>query len=104
MTITKICNISGNKKDNGKDTITFTFPSLTQEGTYTVEVTPRDLASNVSLHPVTFTFSLELKLPVVTEVKISDEEPRLLLGELLIGVATQLKTVIAGVRYRVMIA
>ena len=68
-------DISGNQKDNGEDTITLTFPSLTQEGAYIVEVTPRDLASNVSLHPVTFTFSLELKLPIVTAVKISDAEP-----------------------------
>ncbi len=48
--------IAGNYTNNGSTTITFTFPKLTLNGTYTVTVNPIDKAGNTAIAPATRTF------------------------------------------------
>ena len=68
-------DVIGNKTDDGKDTITFTFPDQTQEGRYIIEVTPIDLAGNASAHPIQSRAALVLKPPTVRDVTISGSAP-----------------------------
>ena len=60
-----------NTRDDGVDTITASFASLRQSGTYTVKIIPRDLAGNVSSHAIEYNFSLELGHSTVSAVTIS---------------------------------
>ena len=62
-----------NTRDNGVDAIIVSFASLYQPGTYTLEVTPRDLAGNVSSHATVYEFSLELGYATVSAVTIGGQ-------------------------------
>ena len=62
-----------NTRDDGVDTIIASFASLYQPGTYTVEITPRDFAGNVSSHAIVYEFSLELGHATVSAVTISGQ-------------------------------
>ena len=59
-----------NTRDNGIDTIIVSFASLFQPGTYTLEITPRDIAGNVSSHAIEYEFGLELGHSTVSDVTI----------------------------------
>ena len=62
--------LSINARDDGVDTIIVSFASLYQPGTYTLAITPRDMAGNVSSHAVEYEFGLELGHSTVSEVTI----------------------------------
>ncbi len=62
--------LSINARDDGVDTIIVSFASLYQPGTYTLAITPRDIAGNVSSHAVEYEFGLELGHSTVSEVTI----------------------------------
>ena len=62
-----------NTRDNGIDTIIVSFASLFQPGTYTLEITPRDIAGNVSSHAIEYEFGLELGHSTVSAVTISGQ-------------------------------
>ena len=62
-----------NTRDDGVDTITVSFASLYQPGTYTLEITPRDLAGNVSRHAIEYKFNLELGRATVSAVTIDGQ-------------------------------
>ena len=59
-----------NTRDDGADTIIVSFASLYQPGTYTLEITPQDMAGNVSSHAIEYTFNLELGHSTVSAVTI----------------------------------
>ena len=59
-----------NVRDDGVDTLIVSFASLYQPGTYTLEITPQDMAGNVSSHAVEYEFGLELGHSIVSGVKI----------------------------------
>ena len=59
-----------NARDDGIDTIIIGFASLYQPGTYTLEITPRDMAGNVSSHVIEYEFGLELGYSTVSAVTI----------------------------------
>ncbi|MFZ2961417.1 MAG: Ig-like domain-containing protein [Candidatus Ozemobacteraceae bacterium] len=56
-------NITGNFVNNGSDTLTFTFPQLTVDGTYTVSVRPVDKAGNTPPNVATRSFILDTTGP-----------------------------------------
>ena len=62
--------LSINTRDDGVDTIIVSFASLYQPGTYTLAITPRDMAGNVSSHAVEYEFGLELGYSTVSAVTI----------------------------------
>ena len=62
-----------NTRDDGVDTITVSFASLRQPGTYTLQITPQDLAGNVSSHATEYKFNLELGYATVSAVTISGQ-------------------------------
>ena len=62
--------LSVNTRDDGVDTIIVSFASLYQPGTYTLEITPQDMAGNVSSHAVEYEFGLELGYSTVSAVTI----------------------------------
>ena len=62
-----------NTRDDGVDTIIASFTSLYQPGTYTLEITPQDLAGNVSSHTSAYEFNLELGRSTVAAVTINDQ-------------------------------
>ncbi len=62
-----------NTRDDGVDTIIVSFASLYQPGTYTIEITPRDLAGNVSSHAIEYSFNLELGRSTVSAVMIGSQ-------------------------------
>ena len=62
--------LSINTRDDGVDTIIVSFASLYQPGTYTLEITPQDMAGNVSSHAVEYEFGLELGHSIVSAVTI----------------------------------
>ena len=62
--------LSINTRDDGVDTIIVSFASLYQPGTYTIEITPRDMAGNLSSHAVEYEFGLELGYSMVSAVTI----------------------------------
>ena len=62
-----------NVRDDGIDTIIVSFASLYQPGTYTLEITPRDMAGNVSSHATVYEFSLELGYATVSAVTIGGQ-------------------------------
>lgn len=59
-----------NTRDDGVGTIIVSFASLYQSGTYTLEITPRDMAGNVSVHAIEYEFGLELGHSTVSAVTI----------------------------------
>ena len=61
-----------NTRDDGVDTIAVSFASLRQPGTYSLDVTPRDLAGNLSGHAIPYRFSIELGRPRVSAVTIGE--------------------------------
>ena len=61
-----------NTRDDGLDTITISFAQLRQLGTYTLEITPRDVAGNVSGHAIAHKFSLDFERPGVSSVEIGE--------------------------------
>ena len=62
-----------NTSDDGETQITISFAPLRDIGTYTLEITPRDLAGNTSGHPLTYRFNLNLARPRVAEVTIGGQ-------------------------------
>ncbi len=62
-----------NIRDDGVDIITVSFASLRQRGTYIVEITPQDLAGNVSGYAIEYKFNLELGRSSVSDVTIDDQ-------------------------------
>ena len=62
-----------NTRDNGVDALIVSFASLYQPGTYTLEITPRDMAGNVSSHATVYEFSLELGYATVSAVTIGGQ-------------------------------
>ena len=62
-----------NTRDDGVDTIIVSFASLYQSGTYTLEITPRDMAGNVSSHAIEYEFGLELGHSTVSAVTIDGQ-------------------------------
>ena len=62
-----------NTRDDGVDTITVSFASLRRPGTYTLQITPQDLAGNVSSHATEYKFNLELGYATVSAVTISGQ-------------------------------
>ena len=65
--------LSINTRDDGVDTITVSFASLYQPGTYALEITPRDLAGNVSSHAIEYKFNLELGRATVSAMTIDGQ-------------------------------
>ena len=57
-------------RDDGVDTMTVTFTRLNRSGNYTLEITPHDLAGNVSGRAIPFNFRIELAPPRVETVTI----------------------------------
>ncbi len=62
--------LSINTRDDGVNTIIVSFASLYQPGTYTLAITPRDMAGNVSSHAVEYEFGLELGYSTVSAITI----------------------------------
>ena len=58
-------------RDDGVDTMAISFTRLNRSGTYTLEITPRDLAGNVSGYAIPYRFRIELAPPRVDGVTIS---------------------------------
>ena len=58
--------------DDGEAQLIVSFTPLVQPGTYTLEITPRDLAGNASGHPIQYKFSLNLAKPRVDSVAIGE--------------------------------
>ena len=58
-------------RDDGVDTMAISFTRLNRSGTYTLEITPRDLAGNVSGYAIPYRFRIELAPPRVDGVAIS---------------------------------
>ncbi|MFC1714561.1 Ig-like domain-containing protein [Candidatus Poribacteria bacterium] len=65
--------IQVDKSDNGKDTITLTFATLTDSGNYTIEIAPRDRAGNAGF-PVQVKFSFVLKPPAIVSVSLTNRD------------------------------
>ena len=59
-----------NSSDDGDTVLTVSFAPLREIGTYTLEITPRDLAGNTSGHPIAYKFNLNLPRPRVVAVSI----------------------------------
>ena len=57
-------------RDDGVDTMIISFSLLNRSGAYTLEITPRDRAGNVSGHAIPFRFRIELAPPRVDLVTI----------------------------------
>ena len=56
--------------DDGEAQLIIRFTPLVQPGAYTLEITPRDFADNVSGHAIQYNFSLDLAKPRVESVLI----------------------------------
>ena len=61
-------------EDDGVSQVTISFLELEQIGSYTLSVTPRDVAGNVATGAVDYTFVLEIPLPRVNSVVIGESE------------------------------
>ncbi|MCD6508119.1 Ig-like domain-containing protein [Candidatus Poribacteria bacterium] len=57
-------------KHNGIDTITISTSQISDEGSYRIEVTPKDMAGNVAKAPIVFTFTLVYAPPAVKSAQI----------------------------------
>jgi len=63
--------VQADKGDNGKDTITLSFSTLTDSGNYVIQISPKDRAGN-SGYPVEIKFSYVLKAPAVKSVTLTN--------------------------------
>ena len=61
-------------EDDGTSQMTVNFLELNQIGTYTLAVTPQDIAGNVATGAFNYTFILDIPLPRVSSVIIGDTE------------------------------
>ena len=61
-------------EDDGVSQVTISFLELEQIGTYTLSVTPRDVAGNAATGAVNYTFILDIPLPRVSSVIIGESE------------------------------
>ncbi len=60
-------------QDDGASQITVSFLELTQIGSYTLSVTPQDIAGNVASGAVNYRFVLDIPLPSVSSVIIGEQ-------------------------------
>ena len=67
-------NIPLTLQDDGISQITASFLELNQLDTYVLSVTPQDIAGNAAAAPINYTFILDIPLPRVSSVVISDTE------------------------------
>ena len=61
-------------QDDGASQITVNFLKLERIGSYTLSVTPRDVAGNAASGPVAYRFFLDIPLPRVTSIVIGESE------------------------------
>ena len=61
-------------EDDGVSQMTLSFLDLEQIGSYTLSVTPRDVAGNAAAGAVDYRFTLEIPLPRVSSVVIGGIE------------------------------
>ena len=61
-------------EDDGTSQMTVSFLELNQIGSYTLSVTPQDIAGNVATGAFNYTFILDIPLPTVSSVIIGDTE------------------------------
>ena len=61
-------------EDDGTSQMTISFSELNQIGTYTLSVTPQDIAGNVATGAANYTFTLDIPLPSVSTVTIGGFE------------------------------
>ena len=61
-------------KDDGTSRMTVSFLELNQIGTYTLSVTPQDIAGNIATGATNYTFILDIPLPSVSTIIIGDTE------------------------------
>ena len=61
-------------QDDGISQMTVSFLELNQLDTYVLSVTPRDVAGNVAVTPINYTFILDIPLPSVSSIVIGDSE------------------------------
>ncbi len=61
-------------EDDGVSQVTLSFLDLEHIGTYTLSVTPQDVAGNVAAGALNYTFVLDIPLPRVSSVVIADME------------------------------
>ena len=61
-------------QDDGASQVTVNFLALEQIGSYTLSITPRDVAGNTASGPVAYRFFLDIPLPRVTSIVIGESE------------------------------
>ena len=61
-------------QDDGASQVTVSFLKLEHIGSYTLSVTPRDVAGNAASGPVNYRFFLDIPLPRVSSVVIGESE------------------------------
>ena len=66
-------SISVNRLDDGANVLTLNFQALTQRGEYVLSITPQDLAGNQSTAPFVYRLRVDVPLPTVSSVLISDQ-------------------------------
>ena len=66
-------SISVNRFDDGQSVLTLDFQALTQLGEYVLSITPQDLAGNQSTAPFVYRVRIDVPLPTVSSVLISDK-------------------------------
>ncbi len=66
-------SISVNRLDDGENVLTLDFQVLTALGEYVLSITPQDLAGNQSAAPLVYRLRIDVPLPTVTSVLISDK-------------------------------
>ncbi|MGQ9608576.1 MAG: Ig-like domain-containing protein [bacterium] len=65
--------VQTNRSDGADNTITLTFPKLSETGSYIIQVTPKDRAGNVG-YLTQVKFSYVLKAPAVKSVKLTNRD------------------------------
>ena len=60
--------------NNGKDELTVSFLSLTQNGLYTLTITPQDITGNVAQGAISYLFRLKFSVPGLSAVKANTVE------------------------------
>ena len=66
-------NIPVNRFDDAGSLLTLAFQALTQLGEYVLTITPQDLAGNQSTAPLVYRFRVDVPLPQVISVLISEK-------------------------------
>ena len=61
-------------QDDGTSQVTVNFLKLERIGSYTLSITPRDVAGNAASGPVAYRFFLDIPLPRVTSIVIGESE------------------------------